>query len=202
MTGLYLTVWPASVAVTAVVAGWLANRVATAGLCAAGAACMAMGLAGVAISPMSGGPLRLVPAIALGGVGFGLFQSPNNRTMFLSAPEYRSGAAGGMQGTARVSGQTAGALATALLFAVLPMAMAPRACLAIGAALALAASLASLWRHDAAPAATIVGDRVPGQARAPSTAARRATGRMPGSPGRPNRCPRGRRPPAPPPAPR
>ena len=98
----------------------------------------------------------LVRAIALGGIGFGLFQSPNNRTMFLSAPEHRSGAAGGMQGTARVSGQTAGALATALLFTVLPTAMAPRACLAIGAALALGASLVSLWRHEAAPAATHV----------------------------------------------
>ena len=43
-------------------------------------------------------------------VGFGLFQTPNNRNMLLSAPRERSGAAGGMQATARLVGQTAGAV--------------------------------------------------------------------------------------------
>jgi DHA2 family multidrug resistance protein-like MFS transporter len=45
---------------------------------------------------------------AVCGLGFGLFQSPNNRTM-ISAPRERTGGASGMLGTARLTGQTVGA---------------------------------------------------------------------------------------------
>ncbi len=58
-----------------------------------------------------------MPLLVLCGLGFGLFQTPNNRTLFLAASPERSGAAGGMQGTARLSGQTAGAVLVTLLFA-------------------------------------------------------------------------------------
>lgn len=50
--------------------------------------------------------------MALCGAGFGLFQSPNNRTMISAAPRERSGAAGGMLATARVLGQATGAVAS------------------------------------------------------------------------------------------
>ena len=42
--------------------------------------------------------------------GFGLFQSPNNHTIVTSAPTHRSGSAAGMLGTARLTGQSLGAL--------------------------------------------------------------------------------------------
>ena len=48
--------------------------------------------------------------MALCGLGFGFFQSPNNRAMVSSSPRSRSGAAGGMLATARVLGQTIGAV--------------------------------------------------------------------------------------------
>ena len=54
--------------------------------------------------------------MALCGLGFGLFQSPNNRTIVSSAPRNRSGAAGGMLATSRLLGQTTGAVAVAVLF--------------------------------------------------------------------------------------
>ena len=54
------------------------------------------------------------------GLGFGLFQSPNNRQMLSSAPRHRSGGASGMLGTARLSGQTLGAALVALIFGVAP----------------------------------------------------------------------------------
>ena len=54
------------------------------------------------------------------GFGFGLFQTPNNRTMVTAAPRSRSGAAGGLLATARLTGQTAGATAVAVLFALQP----------------------------------------------------------------------------------
>ena len=53
--------------------------------------------------------------MALCGAGFGLFQSPNNRMMLTAAPRARAGAAGGMLGTARLTGQTLGAVGTAIL---------------------------------------------------------------------------------------
>ncbi len=50
------------------------------------------------------------------GAGFGFFQSPNNRTLVNAAPRERSGAAGGMLATARLLGQSAGAVAVAAGF--------------------------------------------------------------------------------------
>ena len=80
------------------------------------------------------------------GLGFGLFQVPNNRNMFLSAPRERAGAAGGMQGTARLAGQTAGGVAMSLLFTLVSAESAPRVGLEIGAVLALVAGLVSVLR--------------------------------------------------------
>jgi DHA2 family multidrug resistance protein-like MFS transporter len=116
LAGLYLTVWPASVAVTALVAGRLADRIPTAWLCAMGGTLLAAGLAGAATCRPGGQAWLLVPFTGLAGMGFGMFQSPNNRNMFLSAPPERGGAAGGAQGSARVTGQTLGALLMSTLF--------------------------------------------------------------------------------------
>src|SRR3546814_15035625 len=84
--------------------------------------------------------------IILCGAGFGFFQTPNNRNMFLSAPRERSGAAGGMQGTARLTGQTAGAVIMSLLLALTPLEMAPHFGFGVAAVLALVAGLVSLLR--------------------------------------------------------
>jgi len=149
-TGLYLTVWPLSVAATALVAGRLADRLPTARLCAFGGGCLAIGLAAIALWPLQGHPRWIIPFAMVCGLGFGLFQVPNNRNMFLSAPAARSGAAGGLQGTARLMGQTAGAVLMTLLFAGAYSGSAPRLGLAIGAVLALAAGLVSLFRSRTA----------------------------------------------------
>lgn len=146
MVGYYMSSWPLSVAVMASIAGRLSDRVPTAWLCAVGAGCLAGGLAGMALWPLRGDPRPLILLSSICGLGFGLFQTPNNRNMFLSAPPERSGAAGGLQGTARLTGQTAGAVLMTLLFTVAPLAVAPRAGLALGAVMALAAGLVSLSR--------------------------------------------------------
>lgn len=148
-TGLYMTPWPLTVAIVAPITGRLASRVSTAWLCAAGGLCLALGLAAASLWPMDGAPLALVPITMLCGLGFGLFNVPNNRNMFLSAPPERSGAAGGMQGTARLVGQTAGAIVMTLLFTQTSAAAAPRIGLAIGAALTLLAGLVSTLRVGA-----------------------------------------------------
>jgi DHA2 family multidrug resistance protein-like MFS transporter len=55
--------------------------------------------------------------MALAGAGFGLFQTPNNRTMIAAAPRERSGGASGMLGTARLLGPTIGAALVSLVMA-------------------------------------------------------------------------------------
>ena len=156
MAGLYMTPWPLTVAVTAPFAGRLADRVSPAWLCAVGGLFLATGLGAVALWPLKGNLLPLVPFTMLCGVGFAFFNVANNRTMFLSAPSARSGAAGGMQGTARLFGQTAGAVVVSLLFTLTSADAAPQIGLGIGAALTLVAGLVSTlrvrpgrcrWRH-------------------------------------------------------
>jgi DHA2 family multidrug resistance protein-like MFS transporter len=56
--------------------------------------------------------------MAVGGFGFGFFQSPNNRLLIGAAPPERSGAASGMMSTARLLGQTSGSAIVALMFGV------------------------------------------------------------------------------------
>ena len=60
----------------------------------------------------------MVWRMALCGAGFALFQSPNNHTIVTSAPLHRSGAASGMLGTARLTGQTLGAVMLAGIFSL------------------------------------------------------------------------------------
>jgi DHA2 family multidrug resistance protein-like MFS transporter len=66
--------------------------------------------------------------------------------MMTTAPRERSGAAGGMLATARLTGQTAGAVLTAIMLHLFPH-RAGRITLAIGAALAIVAAAISLSRR-------------------------------------------------------
>jgi DHA2 family multidrug resistance protein-like MFS transporter len=121
--------------------------VPTAWLCAVGGACLAIGLALCAAWPLHGDPrLPIALFTSLAGFGFGLFQTPNNQNMLLSAPKERSGAAGGAQGTARLTGLTLGSLSMGLLFALLPSVQAVHCGLAIAAVAAFAGGVVSLLR--------------------------------------------------------
>ena len=149
-TGLLITPWPLSVALVAPSVGRLADRVSGAWLCALGGLLLALGLVSAALWPLHVRPLALVPFCVLCGVGFGLFQVPNNRNLFLSVPRARSGAAGGMQSTARLTGQTIGGVIMTLLFTVTSIHRAPRIGLGVAAVLALVAGLVSLLRRPPA----------------------------------------------------
>ena len=151
MAGLYMTPWPLTVAIAAPLAGRLADRVSTAWLCAVGGVCLAIGLGAAALWPLKGNPMPLVPLTMLCGLGFGLFNVANNRNMFISAPIERSGAAGGMQGTARLLGQTAGAVIMTLLFTLASADAAPQIGLGIGAVLVFVAGLVSTLRFSPVP---------------------------------------------------
>lgn len=159
VTGLTMTSWPLVVAVAGPISGRLTERIPGGLLCAAGGGFLAIGLALAAFWPLHGSLWPLVLFLMLSGFGFGIFQTPNNRNMLLSAPRARSGAAGGMQGTARLLGQTAGSVTMALLFTVTSSAAAPRIGLAASAVLALGGGLVSVMRIDRAARR---GDATPG----------------------------------------
>lgn len=119
-TGLLMTPWPVAVAVAAPIAGRLADRYPAGILGGLGLLCMAAGLSLLALFPEGGSAADFIWRMALCGLGFGFFQTPNNRAMLSSAPRSRSGAAGGMLATARLLGQTLGAALVAILFRAYP----------------------------------------------------------------------------------
>jgi MFS transporter, DHA2 family, multidrug resistance protein len=118
-TGLLMTPWPLVIIVAAPVSGVLSDRMSAGLLGGIGLAVLTVGLVLLATTigthPQ---PSDIAWRMALCGVGFGMFQSPNNRTILSSAPRSRSGGASGMLGTARLTGQTLGAALVALIFGV------------------------------------------------------------------------------------
>ena len=118
--GLLLTAWPLAIVVVAPLAGRLIGRYPDGLLGGIGMAVFACGLALLASLPAAPSDWNLVWRLAVCGAGFALFQSPNNHTIVTTAPLQRSGAASGMLGTARLTGQTTGAVILAALFAVWP----------------------------------------------------------------------------------
>jgi len=143
-TGLLITPWPLGVGVAAPIAGWLADRLPAAILAGIGLAVLALGLGLMAVLPADVSSFGIGWRMALCGLGFGFFQAPNNRTMMSSAPLERSGAAGGMLATARLTGQTIGATLTAILFRM--SGHGAVSALALGAAFAAVASVVSFSR--------------------------------------------------------
>ncbi|CAN7479349.1 MFS transporter [Polaromonas sp. LjRoot131] len=114
--GLLLTAWPLAIVVTSPVVGRLIGRYSGGLLGGTGMALLSLGLVLLAVLPPHPSQLDIVWRMALCGVGYGLFQSPNNHTIITSAPPHRSGGASGMLGTARLTGQTLGAVLLAMIF--------------------------------------------------------------------------------------
>lgn len=120
-TGLLMTPWPLSVALIAPLSGRLADRYPVGVLSGSGLAVMAAGLGLLAALPAHPASLDIVWRMAVCGVGFGFFNTPNNRAILTTAPRSRSGGASGMQATARLLGQTIGAAVVALVFGLFPV---------------------------------------------------------------------------------
>ena len=149
-TGLLMTPWPIAVGIAAPFAGRLADRINAGLLGGVGLAVFAVGLFLLSRLGASPGNFDIAWRMAVCGFGFGLFQSPNNRTIVSAAPKPRSGAAGGMLATARLLGQTGGAVAVGAAFHVSGVGIAPHLLLAASIAALIAAGL-SLTRLKVAP---------------------------------------------------
>ena len=115
-TGFLMTPWPIAIALMAPISGRLSDRFPPGILGGIGLAVMAAGLTGLALLPAEPTTLDIVWRLTVCGLGFGMFQSPNNRVILTSAPRERSGGASGMQSTARLTGQSLGAAWVAVLF--------------------------------------------------------------------------------------
>jgi MFS transporter, DHA2 family, multidrug resistance protein len=79
---------------------------------------MTFGLLLVLFLPPRPAQIDVAWRLAVCGIGFGFFQSPNNRLMIASAPRDRAGAGSGMLSTSRLLGQTTGSALVALVFGV------------------------------------------------------------------------------------
>jgi len=144
-TGLLMTPWPLALGVIAPIAGRLADRVRAGLIGGIGLAIFAVGLFSLSRLGTHPGTFDIAWRMAVCGAGFGLFQSPNNRTIVSSAPRNRSGAAGGMLATARLLGQTTGAVAVGVAFHLAGVKVGPQL-LAASAIAALVAAGLSLLR--------------------------------------------------------
>jgi MFS transporter, DHA2 family, multidrug resistance protein len=120
-TGLLMTPWPLTVAVIAPISGRLADRYPVGLLSGGGLTVMALGLLALALLPAHPTPIDIVWRMTICGLGFGFFNTPNNRAIIISAPARRAGGASGMQAAARLIGQTVGASLVALVFGLAPM---------------------------------------------------------------------------------
>lgn len=118
-TGLLMTPWPLAIGAIAVIAGRLADKYSVRLLGGIGLAIYATGLGLVALVEPGSSQLDIVWRMAICGIGFGLFQAPNNRAIINAAPLSRSGGASGMLSTARLLGQSLGAAIAALAFGLL-----------------------------------------------------------------------------------
>ena len=144
-TGLLITPWPLMVAVMAALSGRLSDRYPASVLAGAGLIMLAAGLIGLAVLSPDAGSLDIAWRTALCGIGFGFFQSPNNRAMINATPHERSGGASGAQATTRLLGQTTGTAVVALLFS-LDRGDAARTALYVAASVATIGALVSLSR--------------------------------------------------------
>ena len=150
-TGLLVTPWPLMVAVAAPVAGRLSGRYPAALLGSVGLAVLCAGLLLLATAPAHAADADIAWRMALCGVGFGFFQTPNNVTLMTAGPPERSGGASAMVAVARTVGWSLGSALVALVFGLAGSAGAG-ACLFVAAGFAGAGALVSVSRTGAAPA--------------------------------------------------
>jgi DHA2 family multidrug resistance protein-like MFS transporter len=145
-TGLLMTPWPVATALIAPIAGRLADRFVPGILGSIGLVVMAAGLVLVALRIDDPSTSSLVWRLAICGLGFGFFQSPNNRLIIGSAPRERSGGAAGLQSSGRLIGQSFGTALMAVAFGRAPE-HATSIALWVAAALTLAGACASGLRR-------------------------------------------------------
>lgn len=141
---LMFTPWPLALMVAGPMAGRLADRVNPTKLSSLGLVIFLLGMLSLALMPNTAAPLDVVWRTLLCGLGYGLFQAPNNREMIGSVPLELSANASGVLASVRTFGQSLG---TALVGIVLALSFGSlQLALWLGCAFVVVALSLSLWR--------------------------------------------------------
>ncbi|MFM2239782.1 MAG: putative transport protein HsrA [Pseudomonadota bacterium] len=114
--GTLMTVWAGVVAVAAPLAGRLSDRYPPAIMGGLGLCILSAGMVWLSQITPGTSTSTIGVGMAICGIGFGLFQSPNLRAIMSSSPPERSSGASGMVALARLIGQASGAALVALCF--------------------------------------------------------------------------------------
>lgn len=118
-TGLLMTPWPLATMIISPLAARYVEKHNPGITASCGMLVYAIGLLLMLFAPhVDISPWNIAWRMAVCGVGFGLFQTPNNIVMVIATPVERTGGAGGMQSTARLIGQTLGAALVTIIFAL------------------------------------------------------------------------------------
>lgn len=146
-TGLLMTPWPLATMIVSPLAARYVERHNPGATAAVGMGVFVLGVALLLISGSNPAEWNIAWRMAVCGIGFGLFQTPNNIVMVMATPMHRSGGAGGMQSTARLVGQTLGATIVSSIFALTVIELdAVKICLYISIGFALCAGIFSYTR--------------------------------------------------------
>ena len=162
--GLVMLGFPWVVLFVAPIAGSLSDRFGSRWLAVTGMAIMTVGVfAMTRLGPRASGA-EVFWRLAFIGLGFGLFQSPNNSAVMGSAPRDRLGIAGGMLASMRYIGMVLGVAISGAVFAAnagerpelaaasIDLFLAGmHSAMAVGAAIALVGMLTSLAAHAESP---------------------------------------------------
>ncbi|WP_408873409.1 MFS transporter [Gluconobacter roseus] len=146
-TGLLVTPWPLLVAAAAPFAGRLATRHPASLLSSIGLSILAIGLATLSVMPPHPAFWNVAWRMALCGIGFGFYQTPNNLTVMTSGPATRSGAASGMLAVARTIGWALGSALVALVFGMSQGSGGAVHCLELATGFALLGAMLSVSRR-------------------------------------------------------
>ncbi len=118
--GAIITAWPVVNLISSPVAGVLVDKYHVGVLGCIGLVILTSGMALLAFLPDAPTKFDIMIRLAVCGLGFGLFQAPNNNIIICSAPLSRSGSASGMMASSRLTGQITGAAIVAMLFYIIP----------------------------------------------------------------------------------
>ncbi|MEW7313404.1 MFS transporter [Buttiauxella gaviniae] len=118
VSALLFTPWPIGIILAAPHAGRLADRYSAAIISTVGLCIFATGLALLAILPEQAHAWDICLRSLLCGIGFGCFQSPNNREMLSNASRENSGYASGVLAIMRTFGQCLGAAFVGVMMSI------------------------------------------------------------------------------------
>lgn len=117
-SALLFTAWPVGIILVAPHAGRLADRYAPAKIATVGLLLFAVGLLLLALLPQNAAAWDISLRGLICGMGFGCFQSPNNREMLANASREHSGYASGVLAIVRTFGQCLGAALVGVMLAL------------------------------------------------------------------------------------